>query len=488
MLLTLVQHQFKEWLRKPYWGLSLAAKILSGIALLMMAASAFFGSWLIPTLLEKLDLPYPSINVFILGCLIFLCIDLCIRLFALKLPGLNLLHYRLHNIPSSTLRRYILVVNKLNSFNLITLLLIIPALFQLADLTKGLGLLFVFILLLGLINYAFLLLKKSFTYNNSFLFLYAVPMGLIALGFIYFTWVLEHVDLSRLLLHPGLILGLLGFLALLHVLCNKMLKKQSYLDGLGSNKEKAYSALKWLGQGPIANVLRIDLLLILRNKRAKSVMILGLPMILLFVFQASNLSAEHNFFNIRFLDVMMGYILVSAGTMNYTQFMFSWDSNYFDFVLCAPQIKQRYLMAKFWLLAMLQVLFGLLACLAFVLIGKGEYLPFFFSMIILNMGFFNFIHLLGSTLNNQYLDLSKSQMMNYQGISSNMYVLPLVYFTLPSAIFGILYLFGVENYTGVVFAVMGIVGILLRTPIIKGISQVLDSRKYEMAGGFRKRT
>ena len=88
--------------------------------------------------------PLPIHKFFLLGCLIFLCIDLCIRLFALKLPGLNLLHYRLHNIPSSTLRRYILVVNKLNSFNLITLLLIIPALFQLADLTKGLGLLFVF--------------------------------------------------------------------------------------------------------------------------------------------------------------------------------------------------------------------------------------------------------------------------------------------------------------------------------------------------------
>lgn len=267
-----------------------------------------------------------------------------------------------------------------------------------------------------------------------------------------------------------------------------MLKKHAYAEEIRGKKEKTYGALKWLGSGPIADVLRVDILLILRNKRTRSLMFMSLPLIALFTYQANVLSTEHTFFNIRFVDVLMGYILIGAASLNYSQFLYSWDSSYFDFILCAPEFKQRYLMSKFWLLGAMHVIFGLIASLAFVIIGKGMFIPFFISLIIFNVGLFSHLHLLGATLNNRYLDLSKSQMMNYQGTSGSMYFLPLLYFSLPSALFGLFYLFGVADYTGFIFGGMGILGILIRKPIIKAIAKILDVRKYEMAQGFRKRT
>lgn len=488
ILSTLLSHQFKEWLRKPYWGLSLVAKLFSLFGLLLMVSSAFFVSWILPNMLQEINLPYPLLSIFMLGCLIYLCFDLSFRLFTLKLPGLNLLQYRLLNIPSKKLRAYVLFLNKLNGFNLIALFLIPPALFKMAGSAQAFALLSVLLLLLAINNYLFLLIKKSFSYNNAYLLVYALPVGLSITGFVYFGWILEKIELASLLTHPALIIILLGAVISLHFLCTRMLKKHAYVEEVRSKKEKAYGALKWLGTGPIANVLRLDILLILRNKRTRSLMILSLPLILLFTYQANVLSTEHSFFNIRFVDVLMGYILISAGSLNYSQVLYSWDSSYFDFILCAPEFKQRYLLSKFWLLAAMHVLFGLLASLAFVLIGKNMFLPFFLSLILFNVGFFSHLHLLGATLNNRYLDLSKSQMMNYQGTSGSMYFLPLLYFSFPSALFGLFYLLGVADYTGFIFGGIGLIGLILHKHIIRAIAKILDARKYEMAQGFRKRT
>ena len=121
------------------------------------------------------------------------------------------------------------------------------------------------------------------------------------------------------------------------------------------------------------------------------------------------------------------------------------------------------------------------------------YIYFGWNILLINMvaALYNIgvnvpILLYSGSFNKKRIDLDKSPFMNYQGTGAAQWIVGLPLMFLPILIFWLLdYFIGFE--AGLIgLSGLGVLGLLLRSSLMKYIAGVYQKRKYAMINGFKQ--
>ena len=203
------------------------------------------------------------------------------------------------------------------------------------------------------------------------------------------------------------------------------LLKDHLHDGAESEKgstTKSQSLLDRLASlGPVGRLMALEIKLAIRNKRPRQILwsslifsAVGLINFILLTRGSSDSVVPTT--TLTFYHVFWGFFLTSGFVLNYGQFMFGWESLYFDGHLARPVHFRHLLWAKLLLLQISCPVLALL-CLPFLLVFAPELLVTYSVFLLYNIGFSTACMLFFATMNRKRLYIAPSSFFNQQGTS-----------------------------------------------------------------------
>jgi len=178
-------------------------------------------------------------------------------------------------------------------------------------------------------------------------------------------------------------------------------------------------------------------------------------------------------------------MLIGFGAINYGQFIFSWESSYFDSIMSRKNNFENYVKAKYYLLSALSIL-SFIPIFIFFLNTQSIDPYLICSVLIFAIGVNSFIIMLLSTFNDGRMDLSRSRFFNYQGIKGNQYLLTFLFLLLPAGIFSLFKYYFNPVIGELAIAIPGLVFIILSDWWLKRIIvPQFQRRKYKNLDGYR---
>ncbi len=224
----------------------------------------------------------------------------------------------------------------------------------------------------------------------------------------------------------------------------------------------------------------LELKLIVRNKRPRQIFLTGLILYayLLFLYNTplyrNNMGA----------GLVFGIIFISLGIFNYGQFMYSWQSGYFDFILTAKIPLRDFFEGK-------RILFLAYSTIMFILsLGFTFYdkkiLLISIVAYVYNIGINLYLMLLFANKNRSRIDLSKSSFFNYEGVRGTQYLLIALVILIPLLLYLAFAFFKMPTEGLVLIGIIGVAGIICNKAGMKLIIRSFKKNRYRIAEGFRK--
>jgi hypothetical protein len=193
--------------------------------------------------------------------------------------------------------------------------------------------------------------------------------------------------------------------------------------------------------------------------------------------------AKHDIF-VNIILAYFGSLITIILMLVYGQFIFSWESSYFDLVISQPVNIETYLNSKYSILS----LSGIFTLIIFI--------PLFFlsteifllnsSFAIYNIGVNTIVLLAWSTLSRKRFDLNAS-LLSTQGKGGSNFAAILPTVIVPV----IIYVFAAEYFSEkvgmLILTFTGILGFIFRKILLKIPMGLFHKQKYNMAIGFREK-
>lgn len=482
--------EWKQYFRSSYWQKNIALNILLVFfALYMIGLFVFLGIFLFK-ILTKL---FPEQDPFVVanGFIFFWILgELFMRFFFQKLPVMSVKPLLTLPVKRSTIVNFVLGNSALSFFNFLPLFLTIP--FSISLLNNGysesvvLTWLFTMILITYISNFLnFILEAFSAERELSFLPVIILVGGLFGLnyfGIISFTEIVGNAMLA-ITENPIYILIPLVILIALYSFNFKILRKKLFLDASLKSKTKEVNAsdLSWTKRfGDIAPFMQLDLKLIWRNKRTKSMallMVIGLLYGLFFYPQPM-------YRDMVFMYAFIGIFSTGFFLINFGQFIPAWDSGYYKMLMSQNIKYEQYLRSK-WILMTMSVVIMFVLGIPYVFFG-WKILIAHFAAAVYNVGVNTHVIMWGGSYNRKKIDLDKKAAFNYQGTGAVQWLIGIPLMVVPMALFGIInWLIGFEIAIATLI-VLGIVGIVLHKQFMAMITQKYLDSKYKMIAAFGK--
>lgn len=483
--------ELKAFFRSASVGKSIGLKILMGfLVLYFLLVFLVLGIALYPILEKSFPnkRPLAIVNSFVIFWLFF---ELVLRFFMQSLPIMNIKPLLVLPIKKQSVIHFVLLKSLTSIYNIFPLLVIIP--FGVYNITKGnynpvniiVWMVAMYFMAL-IVNYVNFLIKKKFA-ENIIAFLPFVAIGFVFFGLDYYG-VFKITTISGILLdglvgQPILILIPIVILVGLYFLNFNYLKTNFYLDSSLQSKvvEAKSSDLTWTKRfGDIAPFLALDLKMIWRNKRPKTVIWISLIFLAygLLIYTNPHYKDTPAFF------VVVGVLMTGVFMLNFGQFVPSWDSNYYGMMMSQNIPMKQYLASKAGLMSVSVIVLAILST-PYLYFGWNV-LAINLSCAVYNLGVNIPILLFAGSYNKKRIDLEKSPFMNYQGTGATQWIVGLPLMLLPALIFFAFYkLVNVESAT-VAIATLGIIGLVFRSFILSKIADGYIKRKYETINGFKQ--
>ena len=491
LIVELIKHEWKKSIRSQGFYKNVAVSILLGFFGLYIAVVLLFLGFSLNAILEKAN---NSLNPFELlnGAMLYLMLlGLTIRFLLQQLNTFDLPSYQCLPVKRSKLINFLLLKPIVSPINYFLLLVIIP--FAVNSVAKyensAIAIRFVlnFIFMVWINSFTASFLKRKFSSNFlSVIILVCILVGIIALE--YFK-IFSLFSISKTL-YGFIILSKIGLLLPMALVVgaffmNKWFFSQNYYSENFNRKLKsnntATTELTFLKRfGIIGELISLEIKLILRHKRTKSILIMSAFFLLYgLLFYTNNIYAKSNGMLFFVAMFMTGILMLMFG-----QWLVSWDSTHFDSLMTHNIPIKSYINSKYYLLFAFNIICFVLTTPYFFFGMKIVYLHL--SAFIFNIGVNIYMLTYLSTFNVKRIDLSKSQAMNYQGTTfkSMLIVFPIMF--LPMIIVGTLTAFFPLAVALWTLTLLGIVGILLRKPLLNICVNQFNQRKYKLAEGFRE--
>jgi len=489
-LSTFLSHQWLSFWRARNANRSLLLQIILGIFYLFIFVEVAALGIALPFLIEESLPGKDPVVIFCSYIIYYFLVGLLVRFQMQELPSLSIQAYLAQNIKRSSMLRFLNARSLVHVINFLPLFVFIP--FTVVIIAPRFG---------NLTAICFLTAMFAFVLNNHFLNMYIkrksvsntwwfISIVLLLAAFKAMDY-LKLVSFERssaqifmyLLQHPWTCIIPVTIAFFTFYLNNNYLRNHLYIEELVNEKKlKAGKSFAFLDRfGDIGDIIALDLKLIFRNKRPRTLMILsGVILLYGFLFYPQYLRTEN--YTMLFLFALL---ITGLFISNYGQFLFSWQSSHFDGMMSYNINMKQYIKAKFSLFLTVCSLQFLIASL-YGLMG-WKILPIQLAAFLYSIGVNTFITIYAATFNYKYLQLGKSASMNFQGVGAIQWLQSLLISFGPVLVFFLLNKF-IGFWAAIIsICVVGVTGLALNELIINWLVKQFNIRKHKILEGFRER-
>jgi len=484
----LLGHEWKEKLRSPFWQKSIWVNILLGLLNLYLITVIGMMGYFADDLIREVYKDINAINAFARLLFFYFTLELLLRFILQKVPVISILPYLTLPVKKRTLLNYPLLKSFASYFNIIGILLAFPFIFKVISPVSSPATTAAWcltIISLVIINNFLCFSLKKYTVKRPLIIMILLG-GITALFYLeikgmviistFFEGALTSVTSRPLLAVIPLLLALLSYL-----LAYTVLRRNSYLEEERITSKRRSVDLSFLSRfGEAGNLIRNEMRLILRNKRPRASVIIGLVFMLYGLMIAGSSLKENQVFTI-----FLGFFLTAIMSLNYGQFVYMWESSYFDAILSNKISAFGYLRSKWMLLAVMNII-NFILCLPYGFLFSDLWLAST-ALFLYNTGVTSFIMLIFGTLYRSRIDIGKSTFMNYEGTNAFQFLMIGVLLAIPYLIFFIFKIMGIPQYCYYAYLLLGIAGIVFSEYLLKLTARLLIKNKYKMAAGFRQK-
>lgn len=491
MIYTLLQHQWKSFWRSRSAGRNLAMQIIIGFFVLYLTALAVFLGFSLDKILSEIAPGKDTILIFLGLILYYFAIDIITRFIMQDLPTLAVQPYLTQNIRRRKLVQFLNVRSLFSIFTLLPILLFLPFITTVISAKYG-----------GLVSVAMIVTIVSITFFNHFLVLFIKRKSILnqwwLIGFFVTILLVGAADyyhifslrdgsagLFTTVLHiPALCFIFLALAAASWYNNSIFLRKNFYLENLEkSSGEKKSSDYNWLQRfGSYGDLIGIDIKLILRNKRPRSLLLLSAILLLygFFFFKPENFKADN------LGTLLLGSIFITgAFMMSYGQFLFAWQSSHFDGIMAGNINIKTYIKSKLLLLTSFSTISLLLSLLYGFLSWK--IIPILMASWLFNIGIHSVLTAFIGMRNYKGLDLSKGSSFNYQGTGAAQWLYSFI-ILLVGAVIYLPFALLINKWTGIAaIGILGLISFMMQDWWLTKITRQFKKYKYKMLDGFREK-
>lgn len=489
MVKQLISHIWKQEFRSPVWAKSLLANLFLGFAALLMLSYVLILGVAMDGLVMKF-FPEEDPMEFVNGIILYyFMVEFFMRFFLQNVPVLEIQPYLHLPMRKGKIIHFMLRKSQLSVFNLLAIFLFLPfALMRVAGESGGVNALGWIATIIGLsmVNHFLTMFfkKKLNDTPNLFLGLIVFFSALVALD--YFQLVsfssLSSSVFGYILETPALAIAPIVMAFVAYRLNFNFLFHNTYPEELATKKSTGkitgdFAFLKRYGQ--IGQLIALELKLILRHKRPRNTLIMsGLFLFYGLVFYTNDVYADTPF-----IFIFAGVFVTGIFFINHGQFLLSWESGYFDFVLTRKVSFKQYFEAKYWM-------FVVASTIAFVLSLAYGYFGWKIVFInlaayLFNIGINIFAVMRLAMFNPKKIDLNKGAAFNYEGVGAAQFLIMIPIMILPYVLYTPFTLLGYENLGILSTGLIGLAGFLFRDKMLNALTRFFTSRRHKIAASFR---
>ena len=489
MIQTFISHAWKESFRSPIWAKNLLANVFLGFVGLMLMVYAIMAGVAIAFKLDDFFPGQDPVGLINGALLYYFFIEFTLRFFLQNVPVLSIQPYLHLPIKKSQFLNFMLRKSQVSVFNLLALFLFTPtAIFKVSKEYGALTGLLWLTMIIGMvftIHFLGILFKKKL--NDAPNLLLGMVVLFAGLGALDYFQVISFSSVSKQLF--GAVLDQPVFAAipvLLWVVLYRLnyvyLAKNTYPEEISTKKNKAkvsgdFTFLKRFGR--IGELIGLELKLILRHKRPRN----SLVMSGLLLFYGLFFYTQDGFQELNGMFLFAGVFVTGSFFINHGQFLLSWESGYFDFIMTRRSNIRQYFEAKYYM-------FVVACTIAFV--ASTGYAYFGVEIILFNLAAYLFNIGIGipfvmriAMYSPKKIALNKGAAFNYEGVGAAQFLIALPVLGLPYVFYGPLAAFGYGNYGLLLVALIGLVGFLLRNKTIEYLTSSFTKNRHKIAAGFR---
>ncbi len=489
MVSAFISHELKAFWRSKNTGKSIAIRVVMGFFILYLFVNVLLAGLFLDKVLEKVFANEDVVKSFCGIILIYFLFDLLMRLQLQELPTLRVQPYLHLPIKRNFLTRYLALGAALSMFNVWPFILFLPFVFKVIAADSAPLITWAFVMAIaGLTlfnNYLALYLKRRSNLNGwIFLMSAAVLILIIACDFKWHLFSMRDISYAffgHLLTMPALAIMPLIVGALMYYLNFLYLKQNLYLEDLNAHKVQSYKSsadIPFLSRfGSVGDLAANEIKLILRNKRSRSALIMGLFFMFYGLIFYTNAHYGEGY------KVFVGMFMTGIFIINYGQFMYAWQASHFDGLLVSKISFTDFLKAKYLLFTAISTVFFLLTT-PYIYFGWHTVMTHF-VMYLWNIGVNTTLVLFFANRNFKRINLSKGAAFNWEGVGATQWLLSLPLMIMPFVIYGPLALLKHADIGLALIAILGIIGIVTRNYWVKQLEADYNTKRYQIAEGFR---
>ncbi len=486
-----LRHQWKEMTRSPFWQKSIVLNILLafliGIMLLYLLALGLFIDKILAELFPGKD-PVVIFNGIILYYFGF---EFLIRFFMQSLPTLNIETYLHLPVKKSAIVHYVAFKSVFAIGNYLTWLVFFPFAFKVIAPAYSVTAAYVWIAAMVMLvftnNFIATYIKRQLANRPSIVGIF----GLILVGLV----ILNVFDVISITGISSFVFGALlsNYLLLLvpavllissYALNYLFLRSKLYPDEIVKKKREKIDTLadiKYLKSfGLTGQLISLDLRLMWRHKRTRSIIFMT-PIFLLYgLFFYPNPAYKNG----SAFYVFIGIFMTGGIMINYLNYCFSYESNYFDNILANYRDYESYIRSKY-LLAVFVSTVSYVITIPYAFFG-WDILLINTMTFLYNIGFLAFVLFYFATYSTKRMDLRRGAAFNYQGLGATHWLSMLPAFLLPVLIYLPFKFLGYSTAGLLFIGAIGIAGLLFHKTMLNIVMKQFLKRKHLMAAGFRE--
>ena len=489
MLTILLNHQWKDFLRSKGKNKIIATQIIMGFVLLYLISTACLLGIYLQQILEFFYGKANAINAFCGFVLLYFAIDACIRFQFQELPTLLLKPYLLQNVKRKQLINFLNISSLFTFFNLLPLLFFIPFVFTAISNKYGIGVMTSFCISIFALcwgNHFGLLYVKRKTINSGWWLLVFVA-NVLLIGTLNYYNILSIKKGSSfffnvMINNPWLCTTTITYAFVAHQLNSRLLKNDFYFESYTNSTVKLLlqnNFLEWLASQN--SVYEVEIKGIFRCKRTRtlmyvSIMFLGYGFV---TFQPKFIN------NCQSVLPLIGAVMVIASTaVNYGQFIFAWQSSYFDGLMVNSLSIKEFIKSKFTILTIFATFnFFVSSFYAFI---NWHIIIILTSVFFFCIGVLPCIAIYLSLYHYKGIDVNESASFNYQGMSFITYLFAFSLFGIIGCIYAP-FIFLNKPWWGISgIGIIGTINLLLRNWWIEFLTTRFYKKKYKLLEGFRE--
>ena len=490
MIVEFIKLRIRESTRSSVWNKNVIINIVLAFFMLFMMVVFLMAGFLLDRMLIEASPGSDPVDLFNHILLYYLGLELLIRFFMQSTPAMSITPFLHLPVRRSFLMHFLLVRSIVNPINYISFLIFLPFSIRAVSVIYSgaaacwwllaLFLMVVFVIYLNVYIKRQMVIKPVVSLGCGLAF---VALIVLDIAGIFSLSKISSALFGAILEQPLWIFIPAALVAGVYLLNYRFLKIHSYPEEINRTIRKKQITVQNFGFmirfGQIGELIGLELKMILRHKRTKSVLYLAI----FFLFYGLLIYPNPHFKDSMSWSIFVGILITGLAMLSYGQYIVAWEGKFFDGILTREGSISDYFRAKYYLLV------------SFCVVSYVLTTPYaFFGMKILwiqticflfNIGVSALIMLWFAQYNRKRIELSQGSAFSWQGTGASQFVVMLPILLLPILIAVVFSWVGLDDWGLGVLAVLGIIGLLCHKWLLQIICRNFAQTKYAQAEGFR---